>query len=174
MNVKIYISGIGGQGVIFASKLLAGTALLKGEKVVTSETHGMAVRGGSVVSEIKIGNYKSPAIMQGCADILIGMDLSEGEKRLSYLKKKGLLLVNGESFSQKYFYPFSKEAYKCNMLKNLNIIMLGAAASFKVFPFTPHEIAEALTRIASGNILKINLKALDFGCEIYKKNFKEI
>lgn len=173
LNRKIYISGIGGQGVIFTSRLLAEAALLKGEKVTTSETHGMAVRGGSVISEVKIGNYKTPAILPGFADIFIGMDSKEAIKRLPYLKEDGFLLVNAESFPLKYFYPFSPEAYNNSLLKNLNLIMLGTAASFKVFPFTPEELAEALERITGVKMLETNLKALDFGREIYKKNFKE-
>ena len=71
MNQQIAISGLGGQGVLFVTKLLAESALQLGLDILSSETHGMAMRGGAVVSHLKIGRYASPLIRDGQADLAI-------------------------------------------------------------------------------------------------------
>ena len=65
---QIVISGVGGQGVLFVTRLLAEAAIGKGLPVFTSETHGMAQRGGTVISHLKVGRFASPLIMPGAAD----------------------------------------------------------------------------------------------------------
>ena len=67
------ISGVGGQGVLFDTRLMAEAAIRKGLPVLTSETHGMAQRGGTVISHLKVGAYTSPLIRTGQADVLLAM-----------------------------------------------------------------------------------------------------
>jgi indolepyruvate ferredoxin oxidoreductase beta subunit len=69
MKQQIAISGLGGQGVLFITRLLAETALTLDLPVMSSETHGMAVRGGAVVSHLKVGGFHSPLIRAGQADL---------------------------------------------------------------------------------------------------------
>ena len=71
MKQQVAISGLGGQGVLFITKLLAETALELGMDVMSSETHGMAMRGGAVISHLKVGPYTSPLIRDGQADLAI-------------------------------------------------------------------------------------------------------
>ena len=71
MSQQIAISGLGGQGVLFITRLLAETALDMGLDVLTSETHGMAVRGGAVISHLKVGEFSSPLIRAGRADLAL-------------------------------------------------------------------------------------------------------
>ena len=73
MKKQIVVVGTGGQGVLFVTRALVETAFLSGYPVISSETHGMAMRGGSVFSQVKIGRYLSPAIEQGQADLLLGL-----------------------------------------------------------------------------------------------------
>lgn len=73
INQQIVIGGVGGQGVLFVTRLLAEAAMQNGFSVLTSETHGMAQRGGTVVSHLKVGNYSSPMIRSGQADGLIAL-----------------------------------------------------------------------------------------------------
>ena len=88
METQIVLCGRGGQGVLFLTRLLDEVALSRGSHVISSETHGMAMRGGSVVSYIKIGNFNSPLIRAGQADILLA--LSESEVSLNrHLLKQG-------------------------------------------------------------------------------------
>jgi indolepyruvate ferredoxin oxidoreductase beta subunit len=73
IHQQIVISGVGGQGVLFVTRLMAEAAIRKGLPVLTSETHGMAQRGGTVISHLKVGAYTSPLIRTGQADVLLAM-----------------------------------------------------------------------------------------------------
>ncbi|UCE80643.1 MAG: indolepyruvate oxidoreductase subunit beta [Methanobacteriota archaeon] len=75
--VDIYLVGVGGQGIITASKIIGSAAMLAGENVVLSETHGMAQRGGSVVCTARIGDSSNPLIRDSGADIILSLELLE-------------------------------------------------------------------------------------------------
>ena len=95
MNNDILLCGVGGQGTVLASKLISAAAMAKGNTVHSAETIGMAQRGGSVTSHIRIGDKaSSPLIPLGCADILIAFEPSEAVRNLKFLKKDGILIVN--------------------------------------------------------------------------------
>ncbi len=93
---QIVISGVGGQGVLFITRLLAEAAIRKGLPVLTSETHGMAQRGGTVVSHLKVGAFSSPMIRRGRADGLLALKAENVAQFQSYLKPGGWVVVNGE------------------------------------------------------------------------------
>ncbi len=95
MSKSILLCGVGGQGTVLASRLIAASALSRGEEARTAETIGMAQRGGSVVSHVRIGaEVYSSLIPQGKADIIIGFEPAEAVRNLSYLKPEGLVIVN--------------------------------------------------------------------------------
>ena len=95
MNKNCLLCGVGGQGVVLASKLIAYAAMEKGMFVRTSETIGMAQRGGSVVSHVRVGEeIHSPMIPKGSADVLLAFEPAEAVRNLSYLKKGGIVIVN--------------------------------------------------------------------------------
>lgn len=95
MTKSIMIAGVGGQGTLLASKLLGSLLLSQGYDVKVSEVHGMAQRGGSVVTYVKYGEkVHSPVITQGEADVLISFEQLEAARWVSYLKKGGVLLTN--------------------------------------------------------------------------------
>ena len=98
MNKNCLLCGVGGQGVILASKLIAYAAMEKGMSVRTSETIGMAQRGGSVVSHVRIGEKTySPMIPKGSADVLLAFEPAEAVRSLPYLKagkEEGCVIVN--------------------------------------------------------------------------------
>ena len=102
-TINYVLTGLGGQGILFMTKILATTALNKGYNILGAETHGMAQRGGSVVSHLKIGDAKSSLIRAGAADFLVSMDESEAYRYLPYLKKGGKLFTNAptDSFPDK-------------------------------------------------------------------------
>ena len=98
--MNILICGIGGQGVVYASKLLAKQALERGETVHTAETIGMAQRGGSVVSHVRIGgDCHSPLIPRGDADILIGLEPAEAVRSIAFLKPGGTVAVSNRGIA---------------------------------------------------------------------------
>src|SRR5665647_893864 len=93
-SFDILIVGIGGQGTILASNILGEACLIEGRHVMGAETHGMAQRGGSVESHIRIDGVLGPLISPGQADLLISFDLLEAVRYSHYLKKEGKMVVN--------------------------------------------------------------------------------
>ncbi|GAH36815.1 unnamed protein product, partial [marine sediment metagenome] len=92
---NILITGVGGQGVILMSELLGKAAVEEGLKIRGSEILGMAVRGGSVTSIIRIGDeVYGPLIPLGKCDTLIGMEPSEALRNITYLSKSSLVILN--------------------------------------------------------------------------------
>ncbi|MDP2483877.1 MAG: indolepyruvate oxidoreductase subunit beta [Candidatus Palauibacterales bacterium] len=92
---SIYLTGVGGHGVLTLSGILAEAALTSGFDVRKSEIHGMSQRGGSVVSQVRYGNrVRSPVILAGTADVVISLELLEGLRALPQLKPDGVLLIN--------------------------------------------------------------------------------
>ena len=88
-RARIFLTGVGGQGTLTATTLLARVAVDQGVEVVAGEIHGMAQRGGVVESAIALGGWKSPKIGLGEADILLGFDLMETQRALPYLRAGG-------------------------------------------------------------------------------------
>ena len=95
MNKDILLCGVGGQGTVLASKLIASAAMRNNQTVHSAETIGMAQRGGSVTSHVRIGdNAYSPLIPFGSADIILAFEPAEAVRNLQYLKKDGIVIVN--------------------------------------------------------------------------------
>lgn len=95
MNKDILLCGVGGQGTVLASKLIASAAMRAGETVHSAETIGMAQRGGSVTSHVRIGDKAySPLIPDGSADMILAFEPAEAVRNLRYLKKDGIVIVN--------------------------------------------------------------------------------
>ena len=94
---SILIVGVGGQGTILASKILGAVAVQLGGEVKVSEIHGMAQRGGSVVTQVRFGDkVSSPIIEKGEADIILAFEKMEALRWLPYLKKGGTILINDQ------------------------------------------------------------------------------
>ena len=98
MNKNIILCGVGGQGTVLASRLISAAAMKEGLPVQSAETIGMAQRGGSVFSHIRIGEgVNTPMIGLGQADLLIGFELGETVRQLPYLKKDGRVIAAGRA-----------------------------------------------------------------------------
>lgn len=98
---NVIMTGVGGQGVLLACRVLMETALLQGYDAKESEIHGMAQRGGSVVTHVRFGAEEpaSPLISENGADFIVAFELCEAVRTLPYLKGDGLLLVNNLEIS---------------------------------------------------------------------------
>jgi len=94
---QIIISGVGGQGVLFVTRLLAEAAIKKSLAVFTSETHGMAQRGGTVLSHLKVGDFSSPLIRPAQADGLLALRAENLTQHGAFLKDGGWVIANGEN-----------------------------------------------------------------------------
>jgi indolepyruvate ferredoxin oxidoreductase beta subunit len=138
--MQIVINGVGGQGVLFLSKLLTKVALQKKINIQSSETIGMAQRGGSVISFLKIGNeYKSPMIIPGTGDMLICLNENEYNNGVQYIKEDGLKYVNSDNF-----FNATKLAIEKKVPNMTNIIFLGFLTKLEKFPFKKEEIYNLL------------------------------
>jgi indolepyruvate ferredoxin oxidoreductase, beta subunit len=133
MRQQIVIGGVGGQGVLFVTRLLAEAAILKGLRVFTSETHGMAQRGGTVLSHLKVGSFSSPLIRAGNADGLLALKTNSLTQHGYYLKPGGWTVVNS---SQNVLAGVEVSAYtvdaeslakEIQSPKSVNLILLGFA-----------------------------------------------
>ncbi|MGZ8441296.1 MAG: 2-oxoacid:acceptor oxidoreductase family protein, partial [Candidatus Deferrimicrobiaceae bacterium] len=94
MRQQIVLSGVGGQGILFLSRLLAEAAIAGGFPVIASETHGMAQRGGVVVSHLKVGGFDSPLVRAGRADLLLVLKEENVPLHREFLADGGALIVN--------------------------------------------------------------------------------
>jgi len=92
---QLIISGVGGQGVLFVTRLLAEAAIKRGLPVFTSETHGMAQRGGTVLSHFKVGDFSSPLIRPKQADGLLILKSENIRVHQNFLKSSGWAVANG-------------------------------------------------------------------------------
>jgi len=157
---SVLIAGIGGQGSIFAARVLGETALRRGLNVRGSETIGMAQRGGSVVSHVRMSEsgIASPMIPPGRADVLIALEPAEGERNRHFLREGGLFA--GCDYSQR-----AEIISQCGA-KSLNVALLGMAAQMGAFPFTIDDLAETLCTFGREQFTEMNLKALRMGAEM--------
>jgi indolepyruvate ferredoxin oxidoreductase beta subunit len=185
---NIIICGVGGQGTVLASRLLAATAMRLGVKIKTAETIGMAQRGGSVVSHIRIGegNY-SPMIGKYGADLIIGFEPAETVRNLAFLKPGGTVvtsiapvvpvsaLTGGQTYELDALLAFLKEnvdnlklidaraaAREIGSEKIINVLLLGLAAESGLLGFTKEALTETIKILVPEKVLEINLKALSY------------
>jgi indolepyruvate ferredoxin oxidoreductase beta subunit len=133
INQQIVISGVGGQGVLFVTRLLAEAAIMKGFSVFTSETHGMAQRGGTVLSHLKVGNFSSPLIRPGNANGLLALKVDSLARHGYFLKPGAWAAINsgegvvvGPEFSA-YTIDADLLAQRILNPKSVNLVLLGFA-----------------------------------------------
>lgn len=174
MVFNCLIAGRGGQGTVLASKLLAAAAMKRGYEVRTTETIGMAQRGGSVVSHVRIGKeIFSPLIPGGYAQVLLGFEPTEAVRQLPFLSKGGKLIsADGTAEMVEYLklnipgsiiIPIApiKEQYG----KMLNVALLSAAARGGLFPFEPDALLEVIAEMP--RFREENLRAFEIGRSLY-------
>jgi indolepyruvate ferredoxin oxidoreductase beta subunit len=129
MKQQIIVSGLGGQGAVTLTRMLAEVALVMGLPVLTSETHGMAQRGGTVISMVKVGNFHGPLIPAGAADL--GLILHEKNVAVHghYVKSGGPLVVNGTTPGDYFSFDALGLAAELGLPPvTVNLIILGFAA----------------------------------------------
>jgi indolepyruvate ferredoxin oxidoreductase beta subunit len=113
--VDVYLAGVGGQGIITASRIIGDAAINAGLNVLLSETHGMAQRGGSVVCTARIGDVHSPLIPDGHADVVLSFELLETMRALCAASKKTVVISSTDKMipmsvtTGKLHYPTLEE-----------------------------------------------------------------
>lgn len=189
MNINCILAGVGGQGTVLASKLIADAAMNKGLNARTAETIGMAQRGGCVVSHVKIGEEVfSPMISENSADLLIGFEPAEAVRCLRYLKKNATVIVakkaikpvtstlSNHDYNSKEMLDFLESQQiklievdgeaicnKCGSAKVLNVALLGTAIESGVLGITADEIKEVIKKKVKEKFIEMNLQAFELG-----------
>ncbi len=127
MEQQIIISGTGGQGVLFLTRLLAEAAMQQGFDVLTAETHGMAMRGGTVISHVKVGSFKSPTIGRGKADYGLFLTASNLDVHGDFIKASGKLFINSDKAGDYLHIDATTLAVQCGSQLVSNLVLLGYA-----------------------------------------------
>lgn len=188
-NLSVMIVGVGGQGTLLTSRVFGAAAVKAGFDVKMSEVHGMAQRGGSVITYVRIGSkVNSPIIEKGEADILLCFEKLEALRWIDYARKDGAIIINDQQIDPmpviigKAKYPEGiiekiREAYprvcainaldaarKLGNIKALNIVMLGLMAqSTGIDKEIWHE---AIRETVKEKFVELNLKAFDQGYQM--------
>ena len=188
MSKNIIVCGVGGQGTILASKLIAQAAMNRGIPVKTAETIGMAQRGGSVFSHLKLGNGAVGSLIgKGEADVLIGFEPGETVRHLPFLKKDGVVIstsrpiqpVSAMIGSSEYrvndilsylrksapnltLIDSEKALQEIGNAKVLNVLLLGAAARSGHLGVSAEDIRNALRERMPEKLWEVNDRALEY------------
>lgn len=165
MKQQIIVSGIGGQGVLFLTRVIAQAAVAQDMPVLTAETHGMAQRGGTVLSTIKVGDFASPLIRTGQADV--GLLLSETNLPVhkNLLKEDARLLINAESPGGGLRLDASGRARRLGNPVLANLILLGFAVKQGALFCQAEDCAAAIRALAPAKFVAQNLAAFQLGLE---------
>jgi len=195
MKYTVQIVGVGGQGVLLASMVLGTAAMKAGHKVSMSEVHGMAQRGGSVISTLRFGDdIISPLESTGGADIIMGFEPVETCRNITLGNKDTIILMNLDPIYPSMVAAGFEEYPKIDDLvdsiasvsKNLktidatkiavsagkavaaNAVMIGAVAAAEGFPLSKDLLKEILLEIVPEKFKELNSKAFDLGYESMK------
>jgi len=183
---NILIVGVGGQGTLLTSRIIAQVAVQMGYDVKVSEIHGMAQRGGSVVSQVRYGQkVYSPIIKKGDADIILAFEKIEAARWLDYLKPDGMVIINNERvnplpvMSGKEKYPdqihekiaellpktaiidATAIATRCGNVRAANVVLVGILTAAVGIP--ADEVEKAISAIVPAKALEVNLSAFREG-----------
>ena len=185
---NIMIVGVGGQGTLLTSRILGGITVEAGYDVKLSEVHGMAQRGGSVVTYVRYGEkVAEPIVEEGQADVLIAFERLEALRYAHFLKKDGVIIVNDqridpmpavtgvakypdgiiEELSKKYrvvSVDAMDEAIKMGNSRVFNVIILGIAAKNMDFP--KEQWIEVIKKTVPPKTIDINVAAFEKGYEL--------
>lgn len=185
---NIMIVGVGGQGTLLTSRILGGLAMALGYDVKLSEVHGMAQRGGSVVTFVRYGDKVAESIVEeGTADIVIAFERLEAYRYAHFLKKDGALIVNDwridpmpvvigaaeypdnilEELRKEYkVYSVNatEESRKLGNSRVFNMIVLGVAA--RHMDFTKEQWYEVIEKTVPPKTVDINKQAFDVGYDL--------
>lgn len=182
---NIMIVGVGGQGTLLTSRILGGLAIAGGYDVKLSEVHGMAQRGGSVVTFVRYGEKVcEPIVEEGQADVIIAFEKLEAMRYAHFLKKDGVMIVNDwridpmpvvigaaeypeqilETLAEHhkiYTVNATEEAKKLGNARTFNLVVLGVAAQH--MDFTKEQWYDVIEHTVPPKTIEINKKAFDVG-----------
>jgi indolepyruvate ferredoxin oxidoreductase beta subunit len=198
---NIVLAGVGGQGTLLAAEIIGYAAVRDGLNARVSEIHGMAQRGGAVVSNVRIGDgVLASTVLDGQADVLLGFEPLEAVRNLKSASEKTLVIMNTQRIpptelaAKNTKYPSTEEvltkihvftgkvimidaaelARKAGSRLAQNSVMLGALAAVEGFPVKTESLAEALRELVPKKHMEVNVKAFELGRETVRKEKRRI
>lgn len=188
-NYRVFFTGVGGQGTLLATTVLAEAAICAGHNAVASEVHGMAQRGGVVESTAVIGDIKSPIISDGEADVLLGFEPVETYRAMRKCSADSVVVSNtvpiipysvaigkGRYPNVEKLFDFIRSSVKqlvildaqalaeqAGAMLSANIAMLGALARIGVLPIPREAFEETIRTKTKVKFVDINLQAFELG-----------
>jgi len=187
MNIQMIISGVGGQGVLLVTRIFSDMALREGYPLIGSEDHGMSQRGGSVLTHMKIGDFHSPLVKKGAADILLSLEKNEAYKTLHYLKPSGLCFINAPDPDymnpqvnahlkaqriEAYIFEADRVSREMGSIQSANIALVGFASAHPRFPFSPEKLKTSIERVTQQKFRETSLRIFDKGFSEGRKSMK--
>ncbi|MFA5701222.1 MAG: 2-oxoacid:acceptor oxidoreductase family protein [Desulfuromonas sp.] len=163
MKQQIIVSGIGGQGVLFVTRVIAQVGVNSGIPVLTSETHGMAQRGGTVLSCVKVGNFASPLIRTGQADLGLILWDANLEVHQNLLRPAGALVINSQHEGDGIRLDATTMARELGNAVLTNLVLLGAAVRHQAIFCAQKQCEEAIRQLAPAPFVEQNIAALHLG-----------
>jgi indolepyruvate ferredoxin oxidoreductase beta subunit len=179
--VNIVLSGLGGQGILFMTKVLAQAALNKGLMTMGAETHGMAQRGGSVISHLRLGKVEGSLVRTGSAHFLLSLEENETYRNIPFLAKGGKIYANAspKSFARqevKFYFEKMKIVYRSFQAEKIaaeigapmssNLALLGFFSAFEKDPVTHEELRMAIDQVTPERFREINFRVFDAGFDM--------
>jgi indolepyruvate ferredoxin oxidoreductase, beta subunit len=195
-ELNIIVAGVGGQGVVLMSEILGNAAVRDGLKVRGSEVLGMAQRGGSVFSNIRLGSeVESPMTADGKCDVLIALEPSEALRNIQYLNSKSIVIFNTHKVIPatvsmgKSSYPEISQivekleavagrvlaidalalADKAGNRQSVNVVMLGTLFGCARMPISEATVKDCIRQRVPAKAAELNIKAFDLGCQVCVK-----
>ncbi len=180
-SINFVLSGLGGQGILFMTKIIAKTALQKGFEIMGAETHGMAQRGGSVISHLRLGDIRSSLVKPGSAQYLLALDENEAYRNLPFLAPGSLLFSDAltqefpkpsvkayleKKTIQYHAVPARKIALDLGAPMSSNLAMIGFFAAFNPDPFSSDDFRETIESVSPDKFRDINLKVFEKGLAV--------
>jgi indolepyruvate ferredoxin oxidoreductase beta subunit len=185
-TTSVVLCGVGGQGILLASEIIAQAAMNAGFDVKTNEVHGMAQRGGSVIAQIRYGSkVYSPLVAQGTAHVLCSLEQSEALRYADYLMPGGLCVVNAQQitpvtvsmgaskypenveqklrdqFPKLVFMDASKKAIELGNIRTANVVLLGALSNGLNLPLDAWH--QGINACVKEQYRTLNLRAFESG-----------
>ena len=196
---NILVTGVGGQGILTLSRLLAESALESNYNVIVSEIHGLAQRGGSVAVHVRISSDQeplAPLIPKGGADIMVALEIHEALRYLDYLSRNGIIVMNLRVIpptvpevrtfkideAQKIlselnirYYGINADELALKMGKPYvaNVIVLGFLAGLNILPMNRESYISAIRKVFSEKVIPENINAFELGYNQAVKNMQE-
>jgi len=197
MKFNLIVCGVGGQGSILSSRIIADAAIKKGYEVRVGETFGAAMRGGSVSSHVKIGDIHSPLVAHDSADVILSMEPLESLRvSVDYLAPEGVVISDirpwypVDTNAGGAIYPSNDEiitelkklgkevhfldaaalATKAGHPRTTNIVLIGALAALGKLPIESDYLIEAIKDRVPPKTIEVNIKAFQLGFDSIKKS----